>query len=98
MFKFYKPSQSLTDETFGRVSDLRQLLHVLLIYTWRPQSVHDPGFSHRSLNAYQLCDGRSQHHELLVSVEEDLQTMKVTVLLVRKLLLSQVPGHDRLHL
>lgn len=51
-----------------------------------------------SLQPHQLRDGRSKHHQLLVPVEEELQARQVSVLLVRKLLLAQVLGHDGFHL
>lgn len=51
-----------------------------------------------SLQRHQLRDGRSQHHQLLVPVEEEAEAGGVAVLLVRELLLGQIPGHDGLHL
>lgn len=51
-----------------------------------------------SLHSHQLCDGRGEHHQLLVFVEEKVKAGEVAVLLVWKLLFSQVLGHDRLHL
>lgn len=51
-----------------------------------------------SLNSHQLCDGRSKHHQLLVLAEEEVQAGEVAVLLVGKLLLGQILGHDGFHL
>lgn len=51
-----------------------------------------------SLDSHQVRDGRHEHHQLLISVEEQTQTGDVTVLLIRQLPLLQILRHDRLHL
>lgn len=47
-----------------------------------------------SLDAHQLCYGRSVDHQLLVSPQEELKPGGVGVLVVRQLLLLQVLGDD----